>query len=212
MSGLEDKFANRVSDARHAIFIVIRQRRSRSSRDHRLAVPVRVIRVAFGTSARQVIVAVVAVSVRHAVEDFGLPVLVVVVGIGDRVAACPRFARELVGRLLPEGRDSAVGVGSSRDVVDAVVSISVVRERRVCAGLVQDVGRAVRRIVGVRDRTAVGVDLPRQPIGFVTLKRFAILFFTLRTIFNKLFIRSCILLIIRLMSFSLQLSSQCSLN
>ena len=160
----------RVGDPCHPVFIIIRQRRNRSSRDHRLAVPVRVVSVALGTRARQVIVAVVAVSIGDAVEDFGLPVLVVIVGIPDGVVSgrsTSRFGGELVGRLVPEGRDCSVGVGAGRDVVDPVISISVVREGRVGAGLVQDVGRAIRVVVGICDRAAVRVDLPCLPVGVV---------------------------------------------
>ena len=71
------------------------------------------------------------------------------------MAIVPRFAGHLVGRLIPEGRDSPVGVGARRDIVDPVIAVLVVREGRVGAGLVQDVGRAVRAIVGDRQCDSV---------------------------------------------------------
>ena len=81
---------------------------------------------------------------RYAVENLRLPVLIVVVGVSGRVAVVPRLARDLIAVVVPESRDRSVGVGSSRDVVDAVVSIGVVCESDVCPGFVQDVFRLQR--------------------------------------------------------------------
>ena len=83
------------------------------------------------------------------------------------MAVVSRLARDLIGVVVPEGRDGSVGVGSRGDVVDAVVAILVVRQSDACAGFMQDDGRAVRRIVGIRDSAAVGVDLPGHPVGVV---------------------------------------------
>ena len=82
---------------------------------------------------------------------------------------CPviRFARELVGRLVPEGRDGSVSVRSRGDVVDPVVTVLVVGEGRSSRVLVLRFGRAVRRIVCVRDRAAVRVGDSRDSVSIV---------------------------------------------
>ena len=131
----------RVRDPRDAVFIVIRQRGGRSSRNHRLAVPVRIVGVGFAARARQVVVAVVCISVGRSVEDFRQPVLVVVVTVTDRVAGrvavVSRLARDLIAGIVAESGHGSIGVGSRGDVVDAVVAVLVVRKSDISAGFVQ---------------------------------------------------------------------------
>ena len=124
--------------------------------------------------------AVVGISVRDAVEDFRLSVRVAVVSVTDsvsgRVAVVSRLARDLIAVVVPESRHRSVGVGSCGHVVDAVVSISVVRQCGVCACLVQDVGGAIGAVERVRDRRAVCVDLPGLTVGVVLIGKFCGLF------------------------------------
>ncbi len=61
----------------------------------------------------------------------------------------------------------ACRVGAGRDVVNAVVGMSVVRKGRACADFVTDDGCKVRVAAHVRNGRAIGVDLSGLTVGVV---------------------------------------------
>ena len=154
----------RISDLRHPVFVIIRQRSDRCSDRDRRAVAVVVVSVTFAASAaegyRGELIPGIRVGVGNGAHsrarDFGGPVRVVIVGISERVpcrgGVIPHFTRQLVAGIETERGHDAIRVRSTGDIACPIVGILVMRQNRRVALFVVNVGRTIGGIEGIVKR------------------------------------------------------------